>query len=267
MRLHEPKMIVNVTRESVVCEETAIADRALTRMRGLLGRRALPSGQGLLLRPAPSIHTAFMRFPIDVVFLDADLRVVKLVPDLKPWRTASARGARAVLELAAGETARREISLADRLAAVAPAPPSSTSPSPAPGPPAEISVRIGSPARVLLVANDRRFRAVASALLTRRGYSVALGDRTGDLSQLASREAAEIVVIDATGSLTDLEREVTRLETLRPRVGVVAVSAEPEDGLAALPVISKWNSFDALFAAIENARPTNRRARVASGLR
>src|SRR5947207_13374897 len=89
-----------------VCERCVLADSPLTRMRGLLGRRALPSGEGLLLQPAGSIHTAFMRFPIDAVFLDGERRVVRIAADVRPWRTAAARRSRAVLELAAGEAAR-----------------------------------------------------------------------------------------------------------------------------------------------------------------
>jgi uncharacterized membrane protein (UPF0127 family) len=112
--------IVNLTRGTVVCEHAVIADHALRRLRGLLGRRALPAGEGLLLQPAPSVHTAFMRFPIDVIFLDRDLRVVKCVDDLRPWRTASARRARATLELATGEASAREIEVGDRLAVVTP---------------------------------------------------------------------------------------------------------------------------------------------------
>ncbi|HEX6131429.1 MAG TPA: DUF192 domain-containing protein, partial [Actinomycetota bacterium] len=91
----------------VVCDRCTVADRAPARMRGLLGRKGLPSGEGLLLRPAGSVHTAFMRFPIDVVFLDRELTVVDVVPALPPWRTAARRGAKAVLELAAGEASRR----------------------------------------------------------------------------------------------------------------------------------------------------------------
>jgi uncharacterized protein len=262
MRPSEPKMIVNLTRESVVCERATIADRAATRMRGLLGRRALPSGEGLLLRPAPSIHTAFMRFPIDVVFLDGDLRVLKLVQRLQPWRTASALSAKAVLELAAGESARRELEVADRLAVVeSPHAPAAPELSPASGVP---NTAYG---RVLLVANDRRFRAVASTLLAQRGYSVAVGDHSQDVTEFAAREGAEVVVIDATASLTSVARDVARLEGLRPRVGVVVVSAEPRDGLIALPLISKWNSFDVLFEAIEHARSDTRPSGVASGYR
>jgi uncharacterized protein len=84
-------------------------------MRGLLGRRSLRTDEGLLLQPTSSIHTAFMRFPIDAVFLDGNLRVVKLVEGLRPWRAASARHARATLELAAGEAAARGIQIGDRL--------------------------------------------------------------------------------------------------------------------------------------------------------
>ena len=94
---------------AVVIERCRVADRPHTRMRGLLGRTGLPAGEGLLLRPAPSIHTWFMRFPIDAVFLDRDLRVLALAPELPPWRMRSRRGARAVLELGAGEARRRGI--------------------------------------------------------------------------------------------------------------------------------------------------------------
>jgi uncharacterized membrane protein (UPF0127 family) len=93
----------------VVCGELAIANTAPTRMRGLLGRRSLDSDEGLLLSPAGSVHTAFMRFPIDVVFLDRSLQVLDVRPDLGPWRMARARGAKAVVELPSGEAARRGI--------------------------------------------------------------------------------------------------------------------------------------------------------------
>jgi uncharacterized protein len=100
---------------TVVCERCGDARSALTRMKGLLGRRELPSGEGILLRPAGSVHTAFMRFPIDVVFLDADGTVLKVEPELPAWRTAASRGAKAVLELPAGESARRGLEVGDRL--------------------------------------------------------------------------------------------------------------------------------------------------------
>jgi hypothetical protein len=94
-----------------------LADTALARVRGLLGRSSLATGEGILLRPASSVHTAFMRFAIDVVFLDRDLRVLKIASHLRPWRTAARRKAHAVLELPAGEATRRGLELGDRLVA------------------------------------------------------------------------------------------------------------------------------------------------------
>jgi hypothetical protein len=60
---------------------------------------------------------AFMRFPIDAVFLDRELRVVKVASDLRPWRAAGSRGAKAVLEIPAGEAERRGVTVGDRLVA------------------------------------------------------------------------------------------------------------------------------------------------------
>jgi uncharacterized membrane protein (UPF0127 family) len=99
----------------VVCETCTIAENPLTRLRGLLGRRELAAGEGLLLRPSPSIHTWFMRFAIDVLFLDRELRVLRVVESLKPWRFAGCRGAHAVLELAPGSAASRGVAVGDRL--------------------------------------------------------------------------------------------------------------------------------------------------------
>ena len=93
-------------RARVLCDHCQVADGPFTRLRGLMGRRNLSRGEGLLLKPAPSIHTFFMRFPIDAVFLDAGLQVVGVRADLAPWRMAGQRGARAVLELPAGEAQR-----------------------------------------------------------------------------------------------------------------------------------------------------------------
>ena len=85
-------------------------------MRGLLGRSELPAGEGILLRPSGSVHTFFMRFPIDVVFLDRDLSVLSVAEDVRPWKMRGARGAKAVLELPSGECARRGIRVGQQLA-------------------------------------------------------------------------------------------------------------------------------------------------------
>ena len=98
-----------------MCERCTLADSPLTRLRGLLGRDGLDAGEGLLLQPASSIHTFFMRFPIDAVFLDRALVVVGIADEVEPWRAASRRGAKAVLELPAGESIRRGLAVGDQL--------------------------------------------------------------------------------------------------------------------------------------------------------
>ena len=70
---------------------------------GLMGRRGLPPGEALLLAPCGEIHTCFMRFPLDAIFLDREGGVVRVVRGLRPWRMASGgRGARAVIEVQSG---------------------------------------------------------------------------------------------------------------------------------------------------------------------
>jgi hypothetical protein len=88
-----------------LCPRCELAESFASRLRGLMGRRALDPDAGLLLRPGGSVHTCFMRFAIDVVFLDRDLRVVGISEAVRPWRLAWARGARAILELPAGAAA------------------------------------------------------------------------------------------------------------------------------------------------------------------
>jgi uncharacterized protein len=105
----------------IVCERCEVADTLMTRARGLLGRNDLPSGAGLLIRPGFSIHTLFMRFPIDAVFIDRSGSVVDVVRRLKPWRTATRLRARAVLELPAGEADRVTLRIGERLEHAEPA--------------------------------------------------------------------------------------------------------------------------------------------------
>ena len=95
---------------NIVCPRLAVADSMLARMKGLLGRKSMAADECLLLRPAGSVHTAFMRFPIDVVFLDRGLRVLRIEPHVRPWRMTGQRGARAILEMGAGGAERSGIS-------------------------------------------------------------------------------------------------------------------------------------------------------------
>lgn len=72
------------------------------RLRGLLGRRSLLPGAGVILTPCRSVHTCGMRMPIDIVFVDAGLRVTRVVRELVPWQASGCCRARHVVEMAAG---------------------------------------------------------------------------------------------------------------------------------------------------------------------
>jgi uncharacterized membrane protein (UPF0127 family) len=99
----------------VVCPRCRLAKNPLRRLQGLLGRRNLAADEGLLLQPASSVHTLFMRFPIDVVFLDRDLRVLRVADSVPPWRAVRRRRSRLVLELPAGAAARLQLRADEQL--------------------------------------------------------------------------------------------------------------------------------------------------------
>ena len=99
-----------------MCEVCEVADGFFRRGLGLLGRKRLPQGHGLLIKPAWSVHTWFMRFPIDVVFLDRRLTVLKVRTQMRPWHAAARFGAESALELPAGECERLGLEVGDRLA-------------------------------------------------------------------------------------------------------------------------------------------------------
>ncbi|MDZ7595448.1 MAG: DUF192 domain-containing protein [Thiobacillus sp.] len=92
------------------------ADHFFSRLAGLLFLPPLQPGHGLLLVPCASVHTAFMRYSIDVVFLDRAGKIRRIVPRLVPWRTAAFPGAYQTLELAAGEAARLGLQAGQSLA-------------------------------------------------------------------------------------------------------------------------------------------------------
>ncbi|MBX5482277.1 MAG: DUF192 domain-containing protein [Myxococcaceae bacterium] len=98
-----PFRVTNRTRQAVLGDRIEEARSLGDRLVGLMGRRTLPFGEGLHIVPCNSIHTFFMRLPIDVAFLDAERRIVKLMAALPPWRATSIYfRAKSVLELPAG---------------------------------------------------------------------------------------------------------------------------------------------------------------------
>lgn len=108
-------VLYNVTRKSVVSDRCHFANSVWKRMIGLLGRSALAQGEGLLIDRCYGIHTFGMRFPIDLLFLDKDLRVMKPVRAVPPHRTCVVRKAVYVLELPVGAIDRSNTEWGDQI--------------------------------------------------------------------------------------------------------------------------------------------------------
>lgn len=107
--------VINQTKGTVVAQQLRVASSLWSRLWGLMGRKELPAGQALYLPSTSSIHTAFMRFPIDVVFLSEGGEVRKVAKAMKPFRLAAAKGVKGALELPAGTAARGQVEPGDRL--------------------------------------------------------------------------------------------------------------------------------------------------------
>ena len=101
---------------TTVAGDVAVADNPYRRFMGLMGKRELKDGVGLYLKPCSSIHMFFMRFPIDVAFVDKDNRVVRLYHGLRPWRMSRiVRQAKAAIELPSGALAQAGVGVGDLL--------------------------------------------------------------------------------------------------------------------------------------------------------
>lgn len=108
--------LINRSKNVVVAETVEDAKSLWSRMRGLLGRDGMPAGQALWISPCNSIHTFFMKFSIDAVFVDNQLVVRKVIRDLSPWRLVlPVWNARSVFELAAGQATTDRVSEGDQL--------------------------------------------------------------------------------------------------------------------------------------------------------
>ena len=86
-----------------------LAHTPWARLRGLLGYKTLPAGHGLWLRPCNSVHCWFMRFAIDVIYLDKQQRVLQIRAQLRPWQLSLCWPVNSVIEMSAGECQRLNI--------------------------------------------------------------------------------------------------------------------------------------------------------------
>jgi uncharacterized protein len=110
-------IVLNSTRGATVADRVEVARSAWSRGKGLLGRSGLAPNAGLLIIPCNSIHSFFMQFRFDALFLDRDYRVLQIIHEMKPWRASSlVWRAHAVLELPAGVARGTGVQIGDQLA-------------------------------------------------------------------------------------------------------------------------------------------------------
>ena len=234
---------------TIICERCKVSDRAPRRVRGLLGRKQLDPDEGMLLRPAWSVHTAFLRFPIDVLFVNGEQVVIRRIAHMKPWRTATCLGAREVVELAAGVCDRLGIEAGQRLS-WAPRPLRSASTSAEEN--GASSERPQDPLLTALVASqDDRFRSLATFLFVRNGFDVASVVALNDVLDRVAETHFDLVVLDCAESFSAAARIVAALEVLHPAVHPVLVNDPPATGWqSGLNVLDKWTSIEQLPSMI-----------------
>jgi uncharacterized membrane protein (UPF0127 family) len=107
--------VENATKGTAIAEANH-ATSMWSRFWGLMGKKPLPEGEALLIDPCSSVHTMFMRFPIDVVYISKDERVVKIAAEMGPWRAGlGGKGAHKVLEMLPGAAAAVGLEVGDEL--------------------------------------------------------------------------------------------------------------------------------------------------------
>lgn len=112
----EALAVLNTTKNTVLGDRIGVADTSITRMVGLLGKGGLEPGSGLLIFPSQAIHTVAMRFPIDVLFVDRQWKVVHTQPSMVPYRISGIHWrARCVIELPEGTIAKTSTEVGDQL--------------------------------------------------------------------------------------------------------------------------------------------------------
>jgi uncharacterized membrane protein (UPF0127 family) len=242
-------MELAVVRQSgdILCGRCVLADTPLSRLRGLMWRKHLAADEGMLLATS-SIHTSFMRFPIDLVFLDRSFRVVRIVSSLKPWRVAVELSSHAVLELPAGTATRAHLEAGEELSLVAH--------------PSGLGGRAGHTSttpRVAVASSDSRFLRVSGFLLERHGFEVETFRQAKDVIPKAAQGRFAAVIVDGSGSLSAAARVIRGLSVDSPSTGVVVVGDTGGQGDSDTPqphslhVVPKWESFDQLVQEIQLA--------------
>ena len=108
-------LVRNVTKNTILAENTARATTSKQRKTGLLKHERLPKGEGLWIAPCEAVHSFWMKFPIDVLYLNKKKKVLKIRHHMAPWRLSACLRAHSVLELPAGMAAETQTQPGDEL--------------------------------------------------------------------------------------------------------------------------------------------------------
>jgi uncharacterized membrane protein (UPF0127 family) len=95
-------VVHNLTRDTLLADRAEVARTGPKRSKGLLGRAGLKRGEGMWIIPCEAVHTFFMRFPIDLIYLDRKHRIKKVRANVRPWRISVCLSAHSILELPCG---------------------------------------------------------------------------------------------------------------------------------------------------------------------
>jgi uncharacterized protein len=107
--------VANITRNTVIATAVEVADSSAKRSKGLLGRKGLDPGTGLWIVPCEAVHTFWMKFPIDLIYLDREQRIRKLRSNVPAWRLSGCLSAYSVLELPSGTIFESHTQTGDKL--------------------------------------------------------------------------------------------------------------------------------------------------------
>ncbi len=105
--------ILNITRNTEVASSAEVASSGAKRTKGLLGRKSLERGKGLWIVPCEAVHTFFMQFPLDLIYLDRKHRVRKVRSHVPPWRVSFCFSAHSILELPTGTIRESQTQIGD----------------------------------------------------------------------------------------------------------------------------------------------------------
>ena len=189
-----------------------------------------------------------MRFPIDAIFLDADQVVIRVEHEVGPWRTVSCRGAREVVEMAAGESRRRGLEVGDRVAWAS----RSAADARAERTNGTFDDEDDEPrARILVASSDPRFLRLARFLLGGRDLEVEELTTPERLPEAILEPTIDLAVLDGADAVADALRTANATRARRPEIPVIIAADTGGKSPTGIRVFDRWNETEELLLDVE----------------